>query len=247
MSEAMVRTVELERRYKRGKFPVPALNGVNLTVNKGEILGIIGPSGSGKTTLLNMIGGLDRPTKGTVQVDGVELDKLTDAELTAYRLRKVGFVFQFYNLIPTLNSVENVELPMGLAKLPAPEQRERALDLLETVGLGARADHMPDELSGGEQQRVAVARALANRPSVVLADEPTGDLDSKSAKKLMEVMKSLRKEEHATFVLVTHDPIVVAECSRVCAIRDGKITRESRIGEDGKILDHSRFVMDALF
>ncbi|MGP8124519.1 MAG: ABC transporter ATP-binding protein [Nitrososphaerales archaeon] len=247
MSEALVKTVELERRYKRGKFPVPALNGVNLTVEKGEILGIIGPSGSGKTTLLNLIGGLDRPSKGTVHVDGVELDKLNDAELTEYRLHKVGFVFQFYNLIPTLSAVENVELPMALAKVPVAEQRQRALNLLEAVGLEARSDHMPDELSGGEQQRVAVARALANHPSVVLADEPTGDLDSKSAKKLMEVLKLLRKEEHATFVLVTHDPIVVAECNRVCAIRDGKITRESRIGEDGKILDHSRFVMDALF
>ena len=247
MSEALVRTVELERRYKRGKFPVPALNGINLTVSKGEILGIIGPSGSGKTTLLNLIGGLDRPSKGTVQVDGVDLDKLSDAELTEYRLRKVGFVFQFYNLIPTLTALENVELPMALAKVPAAEQRERALSLLKAVGVEARADHMPDELSGGEQQRVAVARALANHPSVVLADEPTGDLDSKSAKKLMEVMKSLRKEEHATFVLVTHDPIVVSECNRVCAVRDGKITRESRIGTDGKILDSSRFVMDALF
>jgi putative ABC transport system ATP-binding protein len=247
MSEALVRTVELERRYKRGKFPVPALNGVNLTVGKGEILGIIGPSGSGKTTLLNLIGGLDRPSKGTVHVDGVDLDKLSDAELTEYRLRKVGFVFQFYNLIPTLTALENVELPMALAKVPAAEQKQRALDLIGAVGLEARADHMPDELSGGEQQRVAVARALANHPSVVLADEPTGDLDSKSAKKLMEVMKSLRKEEHSTFVLVTHDPIVVSECNRVCAVRDGKITRESRIGTDGKILDGSRFVMDALF
>jgi putative ABC transport system ATP-binding protein len=131
--------------------------------------------------------------------------------------------------------------------VPAAEQKQRALDLIGAVGLEARADHMPDELSGGEQQRVAVARALANHPSVVLADEPTGDLDSKSAKKLMEVMKSLRKEEHSTFVLVTHDPIVVSECNRVCAVRDGKITRESRIGTDGKILDGSRFVMDALF
>ncbi len=247
MSEAVVETVNLERRYKRGKFPVPALNGVDLEVAKGEILGIIGPSGSGKTTLLNLIGGLDRPSKGTVKVDGVEVSKLEDPQLTDYRLHKVGFVFQFYNLIPTLNAVENVELPMGLAKVGPAEQRERALSLLESVGLDQRSDHMPDELSGGEQQRVAVARALANHPSVVLADEPTGDLDSKSAKKLMEVLKSLRKEEHATFVVVTHDPIVVAECNRVCAIRDGKITRESRVGEDGKILDHSRFVMDALF
>lgn len=247
MSETLVKTVDLERRYRRGKLPVPALNGVDLVVEKGEILGIIGPSGSGKTTLLNLIGGLDRPSKGTVAVEGVELDKLNDAELTNYRLHKVGFIFQFYNLIPTLTAVENVELPLSLAKVPVTEQRQRALNLLEAVGLENRANHMPDELSGGEQQRVAVARALANHPAVVLGDEPTGDLDSKSAKKLMEVLKSLRKDEHATFILVTHDPIVVAECNRVCAIRDGKITRESRIGEDGKILDHSRFVMDALF
>ncbi len=247
MSEMLVQTVDLQRRYKRGKVPVPALNGVSMSVQKGEILGIIGPSGSGKTTLLNLIGGLDRPSSGTVTVDGEDLGRMSDAELTEYRLRKVGFIFQFYNLIPTLTAAENVELPMALAKAPLEEQKDRALELLEAVALGAKADRMPDELSGGEQQRVAVARALVNHPAIVLGDEPTGDLDSKSAKKLMEVLKSLRKEEHATFVLVTHDPIVVAECNRVCAIRDGKITRESKIGEDGKVLDHSRFVMDALF
>jgi putative ABC transport system ATP-binding protein len=247
MSEVLVKTVELERRYRRGKIPVPALNGVDLEVQRGEILGIIGPSGSGKTTLLNLIGGLDRPSRGTVSVDGVELNGLDDAQLTEYRLHKVGFVFQFYNLIPTMTALENVELPMVLAKMAPPDRRQRAMQLLKEVGLEGRAEHLPEELSGGEQQRVAVARSLANHPSVILADEPTGDLDSKSAKKLMEVLKSLRKEEHATFILVTHDPIVVAECNRVCAIRDGKITRVSKIGEDGRVLDHSRFVMDALF
>ncbi len=225
-SPPIVQTIGLSKQYRRGKMSIPALNGVDLTIHEGEIIGIVGPSGSGKTTLLNLVGGLDRPTQGKVVVDNIDLGQLNDARLADYRLRKIGFIFQFYNLISTLTALENVELPMDLADLGQIERRRRALELLKTVGLEARVDHMPDELSGGEQQRVAVARAFANNPSVVLGDEPTGDLDSKSARELMELVVSLRSQRRVTFVLVTHDPIVVAQCDRAYSVRDGKIVRE---------------------
>ncbi len=251
MSEmALVQTIKVEKRYKRGKIPVPAVNGIDLRIKKGELVGIVGPSGSGKSTLLNLIGGLDRPNNGKVIVDGTDLSQLNDNQLADYRLRKIGFVFQFYNLISTLTALENVELPMNLARAPKSEQEERALKLLETVGLQERVDHMPDQMSGGEQQRVAVARALANNPPVILADEPTGDLDSKSAKSLMDLIKTLRNEKQVTFVLVTHDPIVVAECDRAYAIRDGKITHElsGEELEDAKLSDkYDRAAMDGIY
>ena len=222
----LLEVVNLAREYRRGKMSIPALNGIDLKIRRGEIIGIVGPSGSGKTTLLNLVGGLDRPTKGKVVIDKQDLNDLDDRELSNYRLRKIGFIFQFYNLIPTLTATENVELPMNLAKAPKQEHERKALDLLKAVGLEQRSTHMPEELSGGEQQRVAVARALANDPPMILADEPTGDLDSKSAKSLMDLIKSLRNEKHVTFILVTHDPIVVAHCDRAYAFRDGKITHE---------------------
>jgi len=222
----VVQTVDLAKRYRRGRIAVDGLDGVSITIAKGEIIGIIGPSGSGKTTLLNLVGGLDRPTHGKVLVDGFDLGGLDDGELADYRLKKIGFIFQFYNLISTLNAVENIELPMGLANVPKEEREERARELLSIVGLQLRANHMPEELSGGEQQRVAVARALSNSPSVILGDEPTGDLDSKSAKALMDLIWNLRKEKKVTFILVTHDPFVVARCDRVFSIRDGKVIGE---------------------
>jgi putative ABC transport system ATP-binding protein len=226
MSENVVETLQVAKEYRRGKVPVPAVNGVDISIRRGEIVGILGPSGSGKTTLLNMIGGLDRPTGGRVMVDGMDLGQLGEAQLTEYRLRKIGFIFQFYNLIPTLSAQENIELPMSLAKVTKVEREGRAKELLRVVGLEERANHMPDEMSGGEQQRVAVARAFANGPSVILADEPTGDLDSKSASSLMELVKSLRKEKGVTFVVVSHDPLVIGSCDRAYAIRDGKVVRE---------------------
>ena len=174
--DVAVQTVSITRQYKRGSITVPALNGIDLTVRKGEIVGIIGPSGSGKTTLLNMVGGLDRPSHGKVLIDNVDLSTFNDDQLSDYRLHKVGFIFQFYNLIPTMTALENVEVPMNLAKMPKVEREQRAHELLKLVGLDSRTDHLPAELSGGEQQRVAVARALANNPSVILGDEPTGDL-----------------------------------------------------------------------
>jgi putative ABC transport system ATP-binding protein len=223
MSKTIVRTINLSKVYRRGKVDVPALNDVNLQVLAGEIVGIMGPSGSGKTTLLNLIGGLDKPTRGKIFVDGVDITVLGEKELADYRLRKVGFVFQFYNLIPTLTALENVEVPLALLGVPKAERRERALNLLKTVGLEARADHKPDELSGGEQQRVAIARALVNNPSIVLADEPTGDLDSKSALSLMNLVKDLNKRNGQTFIIVTHDPIVAERCTKIYTIRDGRI------------------------
>ncbi|MDH5815191.1 MAG: ABC transporter ATP-binding protein [Candidatus Nezhaarchaeota archaeon] len=219
----MVETINLSKVYRRGKVEVPALVDVNLQVTSGEIVGIVGPSGSGKTTLLNLIGGLDKPTKGKIFVNDVDVTSLNERELAEYRLKMVGFVFQFYNLIPTLTALENVELPMALAGVPKSERRKRAFELLEMVGLEARASHKPDELSGGEQQRVAIARALANNPAIVLADEPTGDLDSKSARSLMNLVRRLNKENGQTFIIVTHDPIVVDACTRVYSIRDGRI------------------------
>jgi putative ABC transport system ATP-binding protein len=223
MSKTIVRTINLSKVYRRGKVDVPALNDVNLQVLAGEIVGIMGPSGSGKTTLLNLIGGLDKPTRGKIFVDGVDITVLGEKELADYRLRKVGFVFQFYNLIPTLTALENVEVPLALLGVPKAERRERALNLLKTVGLEARADYKPDELSGGEQQRVAIARALVNNPSIVLADEPTGDLDSKSALSLMNLVKDLNKRNGQTFIIVTHDPIVAERCTKIYTIRDGRI------------------------
>ncbi len=243
----VVQGTGLAREYRHGKLPVSALNGIDLTVWKGEIVGIVGPSGSGKTTLLNLIGGLDRPTGGSVVVDGVALGQLDDGRLADYRLRKVGFIFQFYNLIPALTALENVELPMSLAGVPKLERAERARALLKTVGLENRTGHTPDELSGGEQQRVAVARALSNSPSVILGDEPTGDLDSKSAEALMGLIASLRDDRQATFILVTHDPIVVARCDRSYSVRDGRVMREIRKEETDKLADNQRSTMDGLY
>jgi putative ABC transport system ATP-binding protein len=230
-----VRVVNLYRSYQRGKVRVPALNGVSLNIARGEIAGIVGPSGSGKSTLLHLIAGLDTPTSGKAFLDGTDLSMLKQKQLADYRLKKVGFIFQFYNLIPTLSALENVEVPLWLAGVGKNEREERAFDLLSTVGLDDRVEHFPDEMSGGEAQRVAIARALANEPAVVLGDEPTGDLDSKSAIDFLELVKSLNKENGQTFVLVTHDPLVVKECTKAYAIRDGKIEREimgAEINED---------------
>ncbi len=228
MSEAepILEATGLTRVYRHGRVRVPALQGVSLRVLRGEVACVVGPSGSGKTTLLNVIGGLDRPTEGGILVDGLDLTALSPGQLADYRLRKVGFVFQFYNLIPILTALENVELPMALAGVPEHERRERAFDLLEKVGLAHRVDHRPDELSGGEQQRVAIARALANGPALVLADEPTGDLDSQSAVEFMKMVGEFNRRAHQTFILVTHDPLVVRECTKAYTIRDGKIERE---------------------
>ena len=237
MSEIIVQTKSLVKRYRRGQIDIYALNGVDFQVSRGEMVCIMGPSGSGKTTLLNLIGGLDEPTSGKVVVNGRDLSELNNGELADFRLKTIGFIFQFYNLIPIYTALENVEVPMNLAKVPKKEREARALELLRLVGLEYRKDHKPDELSGGEQQRVAIARALANHPSLILADEPTGDLDSKSAISLMKLIKMLKEKYNQTFIIVTHDPLVVRECPKVYTIRDGRLGLVEAEQGDSELLE----------
>jgi putative ABC transport system ATP-binding protein len=223
MVENIVETVNLSKVYKRKNVEIVALNDVNLQIPKAQIICINGPSGSGKTTLLNIIGGVDRPTRGKVTVDNVDITMLGESQITRFRLEKIGFIFQFYNLFPTLTAFENIELPLILSKKPKETREKRVSDLLEIVGMKERADHKPDELSGGEQQRIAIARALTNNPTLILADEPTGDLDSENAIAFMKLVKELNKKQGQTFLIVTHDPLVSQECDKIYAIRDGKL------------------------
>lgn len=226
---AVILKVEnLEKVYRLGKVKVHALRGVNMEVSKGSFIALVGPSGSGKTTLLNIVGGLDKPTFGTVYVDGEDITKMSESELTRLRRHKIGFVFQFYNLIPTLTALENVELPMLLANMPKEERIARAERLLESIGLTARMHHRPDELSGGEQQRVAIARALSNKPTLILADEPTGDLDTVTGKEIMQILYETSKQEGTTVIVVTHDPVITELAERILEIRDGKIIGEKK-------------------
>ncbi|PLW92831.1 MAG: macrolide ABC transporter ATP-binding protein [Marinilabiliales bacterium] len=214
---------DLHKVYKEGEIEVHALNGVDLEINEGEFTAIVGPSGSGKTTLLNLLGGLDTPTNGEIQVRDVLISSLKGSELVNYRLNNIGFVFQSYNLIPVLTAIENVEFIMNLQGISKKERRERAIELLEAVGLGDRIHSRPNKLSGGQQQRVAVARALASKPDFVLADEPTANLDSKSTENLLDIMESLNKKENITFIFSTHDARVVNKARRVVTLEDGKI------------------------
>jgi putative ABC transport system ATP-binding protein len=227
MSKAIVETENLVKIYRHGKIEVQALRGVTVKMPNGKIIGLVGPSGSGKTTLLNIIGGLDTPTKGKIYVDGVDLTTLSEKRLAEYRLNKIGFVFQFLNLIPVLTALENVEVPMTLAKIPKEERRKRAMELLKMVGLEDRMNHKPDEMSGGEQQRVAIARALANDPSIVLADEPTGSVDTDTTIKIMEIITKLNRSLGKTFIIATHDPMVKERCEKIYNIRDGKLIGEN--------------------
>ncbi len=212
-----------------GDVDVSALNGVDLRVETGEFMSIMGPSGSGKTTLLNLIGALDRPTEGKVRIKGTDISKLNDDELAELRNREIGFVFQFFNLVARMSALKNVEMPMAFAGVSPDERKRRATELLESVGLGDRIDHRPTELSGGEQQRVAIARALVNNPSVVLCDEPTGNVDSKTGKEVMEILRKLNREQQQTFVIVTHDPLVAESVDRIAHMQDGVIIREETI------------------
>ena len=223
---ATVKTVDLVKIYKMGKSEVHALRGMNLEVEKGEFLVIMGRSGSGKSTLLNLIGCLDRPTSGSVYLDGVEVSALPKRKLPRIRREKIGFVFQNFNLIPTLTALENVMLPLRYAGMTGKEQRKRAIELLERVGLGDRLHHRPMELSGGEQQRVAIARALVNDPSLVLADEPTGEVDTETCEQIIGLMRELNRTLDKTFIIVTHDPLVAQKADRVVYLKDGQIERE---------------------
>jgi len=224
-----VRAENLHKSFVLGASAVGALRGVDFSVSRGEFVAVMGPSGCGKTTLLNLVGGIDVPSRGSVWVDGVEISRLSDDELTALRRDRLGYVFQFYNLIPTLTARENIETPMQFGGKSRAERRERASALLARVGLGDRADHKPSELSGGEQQRVAIARALANDPAIVLLDEPTGDLDSATGKEILGLLTKLNREEKVTLMVATHDAAVAAICSRVVKLRDGKIESDAAV------------------
>jgi putative ABC transport system ATP-binding protein len=234
MNKEFVICVEnLVKIYRLGSVSIHALRGVNFKVAKGEFLVVMGPSGSGKTTLLNLIGAIDRPTSGRIFIDEKDITALSEGELTRLRRHKIGFIFQFYNLIPALTAQENVELPMLTAGIPRKIASERAFQLLETVGLAERVNHLPDELSGGEQQRVAIARALANKPSVILADEPTGDLDTKTGMEIVKILYDRSKEENTTVIVVTHDPMITERADRILELRDGNIIGEKRLAEKG--------------
>lgn len=223
MSGIAVKAENLHKSYLLGESAVGALRGVDLVVYREEFVSIMGPSGCGKTTLLNLIGAIDLPSRGSLQIDGVDLMSLSDDQLSDLRRDRIGMVFQFYNLIPTLTARENVEIPMQFKGIGRPARRERALALLERVGLRDRAEHTPSELSGGEQQRVAIARSLANQPALVLLDEPTGDLDSATSREIISLLHDLNIKERVTFIIATHDSSIAAMSSRVIHLRDGRV------------------------
>lgn len=225
---ALVEAVDLKKTYMLGKIPVEALRGVNIKVEAGDFVSILGPSGSGKSTMLNLIGALDKPTSGTMLIDGVDISKLDDNQLTDLR-KRIGFVFQFFNLIPRLTALGNVELPMSIADMGRSERRQKAMALLENVGLKDRINHKPAELSGGQQQRVAIARALANNPRFLLLDEPTGNIDSKTASEIVALLKRLNVENHVSIIMVTHDQHLARQANRVLEMFDGQIVSEVRV------------------
>jgi len=222
---AIVQAVDLKKTYMLGKVPVEALRGVNLTAQKGDFLAILGPSGSGKSTLLNLIGALDKPTDGKLFIESIDVSTLNDNRLSDIR-RRIGFVFQFFNLIPRFTARQNVELSMAIAGLSMDERQKRSEELLETVGLKGRINHKPAELSGGEQQRVAIARALANNPGFLLMDEPTGNIDSKNAKEIIQLVKNINQERNVTVIMVTHDQGLAAEAKRTVRMFDGLIVED---------------------
>jgi putative ABC transport system ATP-binding protein len=228
MSELIVEARSVHKTYETGRVRVDALKGVDLTVARGEMLAIMGPSGCGKTTLLNCLSGLDDVDAGEIVIEGVPLSTMTDRQRTDYRARRMGFVFQFYNLMPVLTAVENVELPLLVARVRAAEARRRALRSLDLVGIADRAAHLPDELSGGERQRVTIARALVNDPAIVWADEPTGDLDSENAQEIVDLMRRLNGERGLSFLIVTHDIAVGRRTDRIVRMLDGAISDEHR-------------------
>ncbi|MBU2552462.1 MAG: ABC transporter ATP-binding protein [Proteobacteria bacterium] len=220
---AIVETTDVKKIYKQGNLEVEALKGVSLSIDQGGFAALAGPSGSGKTTMLNLIGGLDLATSGTVVVDGQDFSKMSQSDLAEMRLRKIGFVFQAYNLIPVLSAIENVEFVMLLQGVPVAERRDRARAVLDDVGLDGKYDRRPAELSGGQQQRVAVARAVVSNPAIILADEPTANLDSKTGQGLLEMMKEMNEKKRVTFIFSTHDEMVMDYARRLIHIRDGQV------------------------
>jgi putative ABC transport system ATP-binding protein len=222
-----IRTVNLTKTYHLGSSEITAVNKVNFEFNEPSFIAIIGPSGSGKSTLLNLIGLNDHPTSGKIFIDDIETSRLSGGEHRKIRLLRIGFVFQTFNLLPTLNALENVELPMALAGKSGKEQRQKTVELLEAVGLGSRLFHRPKELSMGEMQRVAIARALANDPEIIIADEPTGELDSKTAKEIISLLYGINKKEKTAIIVATHDEKIVDMADSICTIQDGKLESKS--------------------
>jgi len=223
MRKSVIRANQVTRNLKLGTHIVHALRGVDLTIYANEMVGIIGPSGSGKSTLLGIIGGLDSPTEGTIEIDGIDITRMSEGQLTDIRNQKIGFVFQFFNLIPTLTALENVALPIEFAQVRRHKPFNRARELLDMLGLDGRFHHRPSELSGGQQQRVAIARALANNPPILLADEPTGNLDTHSGETVLQALKTIRAENGTTVVMVTHDQSLASQMDRVLTLVDGRI------------------------
>jgi putative ABC transport system ATP-binding protein len=219
----MILAKGISKVYKIGPVEIKAVDGLDVAIEAGEFLSIVGPSGSGKTTLLHLIGLLDAPTSGSISIDGMEAGDLSAKELTRLRREKIGFVFQEFNLLPVLNARENIELPLRYLKVPTQERHRRAMEALEMVGLSERANNRPGQLSGGEQQRVAIARALVTNPVLVLADEPTGELDTYNTCKVIELMRDLNRDTGQTFAIVTHDPMVADYTRRIVTLRDGKV------------------------
>ncbi len=227
MKQAVISLEGITKTYVNGKLVVPVLHGIDLNIYEGEFTSIMGPSGSGKSTFMNILGCLDRPTSGSYKLDGEEVATLSDDELAFVRNKRIGFVFQSFNLLPKLTAQDNVALPMVYAGVPKKERNERAAYLLDSLGLGDRLDHLPSELSGGQRQRVAIARALANDPSIIMADEPTGNLDSKSSVDVMNIFTNLYNEGH-TIILVTHEPDIATYASRNIVLRDGYIVEDKQ-------------------
>jgi putative ABC transport system ATP-binding protein len=222
----MVELKDVWKIYRLGSIEYPALRGVSLSINRGSFVSIVGPSGSGKTTMLHLIGALDKPSRGEIYVNGIPISRLSENKLAEFRNKTIGFVFQQYNLIPYLSAIENVEMPMMVSGVSLAERRKRAKWLLEQLGLGDKIWKRPSELSGGEQQRVAIARALANNPKLILADEPTGNLDSRNARIVVDLLKRINSEMGVTIVVVTHNMEVAAETERIIYLRDGIVVKE---------------------
>jgi putative ABC transport system ATP-binding protein len=231
LSEYAVRTIDVKREYVMGDTVVAALKGVSISINRAEYISIMGPSGSGKSTLFNMIGGLDKPSDGKVYIDEVDIAQLDAYELAWLRCRKIGYIFQTFNLIPVMTAIENVMLPMIFAGLKTDEAQDKAREILERVELGHRLLNKPSEMSGGQQQRVAIARAFANDPAIILADEPTGNLDLETGKLIIELLRSLNREKGVTVISATHDHKMLAVSDRILWIRDGKVDRIQRRDE----------------
>ena len=231
MTEPLINIVQVTKHYRREAIDIPVLDNIDLEIARGEFLALMGPSGSGKTTLLNLIAGIDKPNSGRVVIDGKDISKLDERQLAKWRARHVGFIFQLYNLIPVLNAFENVELPLLLTNLSKSKRRDHVMTALSVVGLEERVRHYPRQLSGGQEQRVAIARAIVTDPSLLVADEPTGDLDAKSADEILELLKRLNEEFHKTIIMVTHDPRAAAHAHAVVHLEKGVLSKTGGVYE----------------